>query len=251
MNPEKNRETVTIPGDARMDINALSDSFSNGKVLLFNKPLYWTSFDLVNKVKNIIRYQLNLKKLKIGHAGTLDPLATGLMILCTGRETRNIEKYQAQPKEYIARIRLGSTTPSFDLETDIDGHYPFEHIRKADVENVLAGFSGAQLQVPPHYSARFVNGIRAYKLARKGEQPDIPPKEITVYAISLETFNMPDIEIRVVCSKGTYIRSLARDIGSGLASGAHLTGLERTAIGDFLLKNALSIEDFERNLVFL
>jgi tRNA pseudouridine55 synthase len=234
-----------------MEINALSESFSMGKVLLFNKPLYWTSFDLVNKVKNILRYRLNLKKLKIGHAGTLDPLATGLMILCTGKETRNIDKYQAQPKEYLARIRLGATTPSFDLETEIDNHYPYGNIRKQDVESVLAGFGGIQSQVPPSYSAKFVNGTRAYKLARKGEQPVLPPRDITVHEISLVAFNLPDIEIRVVCSKGTYIRSLARDIGSGLGSGAHLTGLVRTATGDFLLKDALSIEEFERNLVFL
>ncbi len=157
-----------------MDIAALSEELVNGKVLLFNKPLYWTSFDLVKKIKSILRQRLDLKKLKIGHAGTLDPLATGLMILCTGKETRNIENYQVQPKEYIARIKLGATTPSFDLETDIDARYPVEHLQKSDVENVLRSFTGAQLQVPPDFSARFVNGTRAYKLARKGETLDLP-----------------------------------------------------------------------------
>ncbi|MBN1790892.1 MAG: tRNA pseudouridine(55) synthase TruB [Bacteroidales bacterium] len=234
-----------------MNISALTEEFSAGKVLLFNKPLYWTSFDLVNKVKYVIRHHLQLKKLKIGHAGTLDPLATGLMVLCTGKETRNIEKYQEQPKEYVARIRLGATTPSFDLETDIDADYPVDHIGKQDVEEALKDFTGVQLQAPPYYSARLVNGTRAYKLARKGEQPELPPKEITIYSISLTDCNLPNIEICVLCSKGTYVRSLARDIGIKLRSGAHLTGLVRTGIGNFSLQNALSIEDFERNLVFL
>jgi tRNA pseudouridine55 synthase len=234
-----------------MNITALSEELSQGKVLLFNKPLYWTSFDLVNKVKHLIRHQLNLKKIKIGHAGTLDPLATGLMILCTGKETRNIEKYQILPKEYIARIKLGATTPSFDLETDIDATFPYEHLEKSVTINALSSFAGVQLQVPPDFSARFVNGTRAYKLARKGEQLELPPKEITIYDISLISWDLPVIEIRVSCSKGTYIRSLARDIGLKLGSGAHLTGLVRTATGEFLLQNALSLEEFERNLVFL
>lgn len=234
-----------------MNSTALSEEFSQGKVLLFNKPLYWTSFDLVNKVKHLLRHQLNLKKIKIGHAGTLDPLATGLIIICTGKETRNIEKYQALPKEYIARIRLGSTTPSFDLETDVDATFPYEHLKESDVVNVLSGFTGVQSQVPPDFSARFVNGTRAYKLARKGEQLELPPKEITVYEISLISWELPVIEIRVLCSKGTYIRSLARDIGLKLGSGAHLTGLVRTATGEYLLQNALSLEEFQRNLVFL
>jgi tRNA pseudouridine55 synthase len=234
-----------------MKIAELAGEFSRGKLLLFNKPLYWTSFDLVNKVKSIIRQQLNLKKLKIGHAGTLDPLATGLMILCTGKETRNIQKYQSQLKQYTAQIKLGATTPSFDLETEIDAVYPTDHIRKQDVERTLESFTGEQLQVPPRFSARFVNGTRAYKLARKGEQPELLPKGIVIYDISLGSFDLPFIEIYVQCSKGTYIRALARDIGLRLNSGAHLVGLIRTGIGEFLLKNALSLEEFERNLVFL
>jgi tRNA pseudouridine55 synthase len=233
-----------------MDIAALSEELSAGKVLLFNKPLYWTSFDLVNKVKTVVRRDLHLKKLKIGHAGTLDPLATGLMLLCTGKETRNIEKYQEQPKEYIARIKLGATTPSFDLETAVDELYPVEHIRKPDIEKILENFTGVQLQVPPIFSARLVGGTRAYKMARKGEQPLLQPKEVTIHAISLIACDLPSIEIRVECSKGTYIRALARDIGLSLGTGAHLTSLVRTGIGNFLLKDALSIEDFERNLVF-
>ena len=234
-----------------MNVAILSEGLSAGKVLLFNKPLYWTSFDLVNKVRHVIRHNLHLKNLKIGHAGTLDPLATGLMVLCTGKETRNIEKYQDQPKEYAARIKLGATTSSFDLETEIDAHYPVAHIRKAEVEEILKTFMGTQLQVPPSFSARMVSGRRAYTLARKGEKPELPPKEITIYSIFMTTCELPDIEIQVVCSKGTYIRALARDIGLRLGSGGYLTNLVRTAIGDFLLKDALSVDDFERNLVFL
>jgi tRNA pseudouridine55 synthase len=233
-----------------MNYLALSEELSNGKVLLFNKPLYWT-FDLVNKIKGILKHRLNLKKIKVGHAGTLDPLATGLMIICTGKETRNIENYQSQPKEYLARIQLGASTPSFDLETAINTRYPVNHIDKLFVEKTLEGFTGIQLQLPPDFSARLVNGIRAYKLARKGEAMVLQPKEITIYAISLISCDIPEIEIRVQCSKGTYIRALARDIGLRLGSGAYLAGLIRTGIGEFLLKDALNIEDFERNFVLL
>jgi tRNA pseudouridine55 synthase len=178
-------------------------------------------------------------------------MASGLMLLCTGRETRNIEKYQDLPKEYSARIKLGATTPSFDLETEIDASYPVEHITRSEVERVLRYFEGSQLQVPPVFSARFVNGTRAYKLARKGEQPDLPAKSVTIHSITLTAFELPDLQIQVLCSKGTYIRALARDIGLRLRSGAHLTSLARTAIGDFTLKDAVNVEDFERNLTFL
>jgi len=229
----------------------LAEEFALGKILLFDKPLYWTSFDLVRKIKGILKNRLNLKKLKVGHAGTLDPLATGLMIICTGKETRNIEKYQAEFKEYKAVISLSTTTPSFDLETDVDISYPTEHITRADVERVLRGLMGIGMQQPPDYSARFVKGKRAYTLARKGESVDLPMKEIEIRSIELIRFELPVVEFRVVCSKGTYVRSLARDIGTGLGSGAHLTGLVRTAIGSYLLKDAIKIEDFERNLVLL
>jgi tRNA pseudouridine55 synthase len=234
-----------------MEIGVLAEEFSLGKVLLFNKPLYWTSFDLIRKVKGVLKSTLKLKKLKVGHAGTLDPLATGLMIVCTGRETRNIEKYQSQPKEYEAIITLGATTPSFDLETDVDLRYPTEHITKTDVEQVLQQMTGIQMQEPPAFSARFVQGTRAYTLARKGESVDLPSKEIDISLIELIRFDLPVVEIRVICSKGTYVRSLARDIGIRLGSGAHLTGLVRTAIGTYTLKDAIKIEDFERNLVLL
>jgi tRNA pseudouridine55 synthase len=234
-----------------MESALMAEEFALGKILLFDKPLYWTSFDLVRKIRGILKNRLGLSKLKVGHAGTLDPLATGLMIVCTGRETKNIEKYQAEFKEYKAVITLGATTPSFDLETNVDVTYPTEHITLADVEQVLYGLRGTGMQQPPDYSARFINGKRAYTLARKGEAVDLPMREIEIRAIELIRFELPVLEFRVVCSKGTYVRSLARDIGTALGSGAHLTGLVRTSIGGFLLKDAIKIEDFERNLVLL
>jgi len=233
-----------------MNNTLLAEDFIRGKVLLFNKPLYWTSFDVVRKVRNIIQHYTGINKIKVGHAGTLDPLATGLLIICTGKETQHIETYQLQPKEYLAKIVLGSTTPSFDLETAIDHHYPFEHITRSEVMNVLADFQGIQFQDPPRYSAMLVNGKRAYKLARQGEDVELKTKEIEIHSIELQTFHLPVIEIKVRCSKGTYIRSLARDIGNKLGSGAYLSGLIRTAIGDFKLNNAINMKEFEKIFLF-
>ena len=190
-------------------------------------------------------------KIKVGHAGTLDPLATGLMIICTGKKTKEIGTYQSADKEYIARIRLGSTTPSFDLETDIDRYYPVDHIDLRAIENTLQDLTGNQLQYPPVYSAKSVNGIRAYKQARHGSKIELNANHIVIYLLQLLSTDLPTIEILVSCSKGTYIRSLAHDIGVSLKSGAHLTALVRTKIGDFDLKDAIEIEEFERNLVFL
>jgi tRNA pseudouridine55 synthase len=235
----------------RDQIDAWAAEFVTGKVLLFNKPLYWTSFDLVNKIKAILKHNMKLPKIRVGHAGTLDPLATGLIIVCTGKETKNIEKYQAQPKEYIANITLGAVTPSFDLETGVSEIFPTHHIDLQLIEHTLNSFKGTQMQMPPDYSARFVGGTRAYKLARKGEPVELKPREIIIYDIELLTVAMPRIEIRIVCSKGTYVRSLARDIGEKMDSGAHLSALVRTAIGDFTLEHALSIEEFQRNFIFL
>ena len=198
-------------------------------VKVFGIVAGYLPIDLVKKVKSIIKYKLKLTQLKIGHAGTLDPLATGLMVICTGKETKNIEKYQAEPKEYMAQIKLGETTPSYDLETEINAKYLVEHIDKWMIINILEGFTGIQMQIPPDYSAKFVNGTRAYKLARKGKTLDLQPKEITIYSISLISFDMPIIQIRVQCSKGTYIRALARDIGSKLGSGAHLIGFDQNS----------------------
>jgi len=225
--------------------------FSKGEVLLFNKPYGWTSFQLVNKIRFIIKYERKIKKIKVGHAGTLDPLATGLVIICTGQETKNIERYQNLAKEYIATFRLGATTPSFDLETEIDNHYAFDHVNEEMLKEVLKQYIGEIIQEPPAFSAKFVDGVRAYKYARKGKDIKLAGKKITIYALEIVSFNLPHITLRIECSKGTYIRALARDIGKSLNSGAHLTDLARRSIGDFRLENAINIEEFERNLVFL
>jgi tRNA pseudouridine55 synthase len=226
----------------------LSDNpsiFEQGQVLLFNKPLYWTSFDLVNKVRIIIRSTLGIKKIKVGHAGTLDPLAGGLMIICTGRETKNIDKFRDLDKEYCATIHLGETTPSFDLETETDTHYPTDHITEDFARDVLNGFLGEQMQMPPIYSAKLIEGKRAYEYARKGIEKKLEPVAIHIREIELISFCPTELKIRVVCSKGTYIRSLARDIGLSLKSGGYLSALERTAIGPFHLDKAFEIEKFQ------
>ena len=219
--------------------------FETGQVLLFNKPVYWTSFDLVNKVRIIIRSVLGIKKLKVGHAGTLDPLASGLMIICTGRATKRIEEFRDLDKEYLATIRIGETTPSYDLETVTDGSYPTSHITEAFVSEVLGNFLGEQKQLPPMYSAKQIGGKRAYEFARKGMTRDLEPVTVFFRAIELVSFNMPEVKARIVCSKGTYIRSFARDLGEALKSGGYLSSLERIAIGSFRVSNAYDIEKFQ------
>lgn len=223
-------------------------AFEEGQVLLFDKPLYWTSFDLVNKVRIMIRSALGIKKIKTGHAGTLDPLAGGLMIICTGRATKRIEEFRGLDKEYVATICLGATTPSYDLETEINGNYPVEHITKNLVISTLKGFIGEQMQVPPVHSAKFINGKRAYELARKGIDAEMTPVPVIFRDLELLSFNIPEIQVRILCSKGTYIRSFARDLGHALGSGAYLSSLQRTAIGPHKLENALTLEDFENIL---
>ena len=217
--------------------------FIEGEVLYFNKPLRWTSFDLVNKFRYKLSKKLHVKKIKVGHAGTLDPLATGVMIICTGRATKRIEEFQYQTKEYVATLKLGETTPSFDLEKEVDGVYPTEHITKTMVDEVLLSFVGKIQQVPPVFSACKVDGKRAYELARKGEEVELKAKTLVIDEIELLLCELPVIKIRVVCSKGTYIRALARDIGEALHSGAHLTALERTRIGEVTLEKCLKIDD--------
>lgn len=220
-------------------------NFIDGEILCFDKPLTWTSFDLVNKVRYLIKRQLNVKKFKIGHAGTLDPLATGVLIVCTGKATKRIEEMQYKTKEYVATLKLGATTPSFDLEQEIDATYPTEHITREMVEEVLPRFLGEIWQVPPTFSAVKVNGKRAYDYARKGAEVELKPKLLVIDEIELLDCSLPEITIRVVCSKGTYIRALARDIGLALQSGAHLTALRRTKVGDFHVDDCLSIEQFQ------
>lgn len=219
-------------------------NFKEGEVLYFNKPLGWTSFKVVGHVRYHMCRRMGVKKLKVGHAGTLDPLATGVMILCSGKATKRIEEFQYQTKEYIATIQLGATTPSFDLEHEIDAVYPVEHITKELVESVLPKFIGEIQQVPPAFSACKVDGKRAYDLARKGREVELKAKLLVIDEIELLECNLPTIKIRVVCSKGTYIRALARDIGEALGSGAHLTGLIRTRVGDVRLEDCLEPEHF-------
>lgn len=223
-------------------------SFEEGQVLLFDKPLYWTSFDLVNKVRIIIRSTLGIRKIKIGHAGTLDPLASGLMIICTGKATRRIEEFRDLDKEYIATIHLGETTPSYDLETEINGRFPVEQISENIVLTTLKGFLGEQKQIPPVHSAKMIDGRRAYEFARKGIKKEMNPVTVYFRELDLLSFGIPDIRIRILCSKGTYIRSFARDLGKALGSGAYLASLERTAIGPYLLKNAFSLDFFENSI---
>lgn len=219
-------------------------NFKKGEVLYFDKPLTWTSFNLVSRVRFHLSRKLGVKKLKVGHAGTLDPLATGVMIVCTGKATKRIEEFQYQTKEYIATIQLGATTPSYDLEKEIDATYPTEHITPEMVKETLATFIGEIQQIPPAFSACKVDGTRAYDLARKGKEVELKPKLLVIDEIELLECQLPEIKIRVVCSKGTYIRALARDIGEALHSGAHLTGLIRTRIGDITLDQCMSVETF-------
>jgi tRNA pseudouridine55 synthase len=223
-------------------------NFQEGEILYFDKPLNWTSFDLVNKVRYRISQFLKIKKLKVGHAGTLDPLATGVMIICTGKATKKIEEFQYQTKEYVAKLRLGATTPSYDLETEIDKWYETAHITKESVIKVLPRFTGNIEQIPPVFSACKINGDRAYELARKGVDVELKPKSLVIDEIKLLSFSQEEISIRVVCSKGTYIRALARDIGMALGSGAHLTDLRRTKIGDITLDKCLKIDEFDNML---
>lgn len=217
-------------------------------VLYFDKPLGWTSFNLVNRVRGVLSRHLGVKKLKVGHAGTLDPLATGVMILCTGKNTKLIESFQYQTKEYIATIKLGATTPSFDLETEVDAEYPIEHITEELVKETLNKFIGEIQQIPPTYSAIKINGKRAYEYARKGDDVELKPKTLVIDEIELLDYKMPEIVVRVVCSKGTYIRALARDIGEALNSGGHLTALRRTQIGNIRVENCQQYDDFVKNL---
>ncbi|NVO29836.1 tRNA pseudouridine(55) synthase TruB [Hymenobacter lapidiphilus] len=213
--------------------------FETGEVLLVDKPLTWSSFDVVRKVKNTLRIR------KIGHAGTLDPLATGLLILCTGKKTKQIDLIQAQQKEYTGTFRLGQTTPSFDLETPVDQERPYDHLTEADIRATVTQFIGEITQTPPVFSAVKVNGERAYEVARRGEEAVIKSKQVTVAGFGLTRIALPEIDFRISCSKGTYIRSLARDLGEALHCGAHLTKLVRTRIGEYRLEDALTMPQLE------
>lgn len=216
--------------------------FVTGEILYVDKPLGWTSFDAVKRVRGALLRRLGVKKFKVGHAGTLDPLATGVMIITTGRATKLIESLQAGVKEYIATMRLGATTPSFDLETEVDATYPTAHITREAVERVMESFVGEIRQVPPAFSACKVDGRRAYDIARKGHDVELKAKTLVIDSIQLLDYSPESITVRVVCSKGTYIRALARDIGVALGSGAHLTALRRTRVGDVSEEQCLTVD---------
>lgn len=222
--------------------------FVEGEILAFDKPYRWTSFDVVGKVRWLLCHRLGLKKLKVGHTGTLDPLATGVVVVCTGRKTKLIDQLQVHQKEYVATLQLGATTPSFDLEKPIDATYPTAHITRALIDKVIPEFVGEQWQVPPMFSAVKVDGKRAYKLARKGEDVALKPKLLVIDEIEILSFDETtmQLQLRIVCSKGTYIRALARDIGKRLGSGAHLIALRRTRVGNIRIEECLTFEEFEK-----
>ncbi len=224
------------------------EDFKSGKVLLIDKPLEWTSFQVVNKLRWHIRKCFDIKKIKVGHAGTLDPLASGLLIICTGKQTKSIETYQGQIKEYTGTFVLGATTPSYDLETEVDNTYPTAHITNDAIHNTTAQFLGKIQQKPPIFSAIKKDGKRLYELARQGKTTEIKAREIEIFEFEITKINNLHIDFRVVCSKGTYIRSLAHDFGQALQSGAHLAALRRTKIGDFSVDKAQSIDEFIENL---
>ena len=218
------------------------DDYEGGVVIPLDKPLKWTSADAVRKIKFLAQKYFRKRNIKVGHAGTLDPLATGVLLICLGKATKRAEALQAQQKEYIAEITLGATTPSYDLEKEIDAVYPFEHITLDAVKGVLESMVGEQDQVPPVFSAKLIDGTRAYEKARAGEEVVMKPARITIYSLEIMDFTLPKLVVRVKCSKGTYIRSLARDIGAALNSGGHLTGLIRSASGGFTVMESLSME---------
>ena len=219
-----------------------SNPYSIGNILLVDKPLGWTSFQVVNKLRWVIKQQYKLKNIKVGHAGTLDPLATGLLIICTGKETKNIDSYQAQHKEYTGTITLGGTTPSYDLETEIDTTFPTSHLTVSLLRETTARFTGDILQKPPIYSAIKKDGKRLYELARAGQTTEIKERAVHVSEFELTNIQLPNVDFRIACSKGTYIRSMAHDYGAALKNGAHLSALRRTKIGDYHVDNALGMD---------
>lgn len=223
-------------------MNDYKEAFELGKVLLIDKPLEWTSFDVIRKMRNLLRIK------KIGHAGTLDPLATGLLIVCTGKFTKKINEYMAQEKEYTGTFTLGAVTPTYDLESEPQDHKPFEHITKEEIEKATAAFTGEIMQLPPAHSAIKVDGKRLYQLARQGKEVKLEPRKIFIKEYHIEKLEGPLVHFRVVCSTGTYIRSLAQDMGQALGCGAYLSSLRRTRIGDFLASDATTMEDFEKEI---
>lgn len=229
-------------------MSALKEQFLNGEIILIDKPLDWTSFQVVNKIRWLIRSTFGIKKIKVGHAGTLDPLASGLLILCTGKMTKSIEEFMGQEKEYTGTLTLGSTTPSYDLETEVDNTFPTDHITEELLQATLNQFVGTIDQYPPVFSALKKDGKRLYEFAREGIEVEIPARKVNIRSFELTQKVIPKVDFKVICSKGTYIRSLANDYGKALNSGAHLSALRRTRIGEFNIEHAISIEDFEKQI---
>ena len=239
-------QPVETPVPLFRPASSTPENFIEGQVVLIDKPLWWTSFDVVRKCRNSITNRLKIKKMKVGHAGTLDPLATGLMIICTGKATKRINEWMNADKEYVAVIELGRTTPSFDLETETDARFPTEHITRETFGASLLTFLGTTQQTPPLFSAKNLQGKRAYTFARKGSDLSLPPQMVDISELELIRFDLPVVEIRMRCSKGTYVRAFARDVGIANQSGACLVGLRRTAIGAFRVEKAMSPELFEK-----
>ena len=229
-------------------MSAMKEQFLNGEIILIDKPLDWTSFQVVNKIRWLIRSTFGIRKIKVGHAGTLDPLASGLLILCTGRMTKSIEQLMGQEKEYTGTFTLGATTPSYDLETEIDNTFPTDHITEELLHNTLGQFVGTIDQYPPVFSALKKDGKRLYECAREGIEVEIPTRKVNIRSFELIQKAIPKVDFKVICSKGTYIRSLANDYGKALNSGAHLSALRRTRIGEFNIEQAVSIKDFEEQI---
>jgi tRNA pseudouridine55 synthase len=225
-----------------------AEDYKNGQLLLIDKPLTWTSFQVVNKLRWAIRTKYGIKKIKVGHAGTLDPLATGLLIICTGKFTKKINEYQGLEKEYTGTITLGATTPSYDLETEIDATFSLDHITEELLHETTKEFTGDIMQAPPIFSALKSGGERMYKKARRGEVIDIPKRQVSVYAFEITNIDLPKVDFRIACSKGTYIRSIAHDFGKSLQSGGHLSALKRTKIGAITLENAIDPIAFVKEL---
>lgn len=222
----------------------LLENIVEGQVLLIDKPLHWTSFQVVNRMRSTIKRKFDLKKIKVGHAGTLDPLATGLLIICTGKFTKKIDEYQGLFKEYTGTFTVGATTPSYDLETEINERFSIEHLTEELIKDTTQQFMGEIDQVPPIFSAIQVDGKRAYDSARKGKSLELNSRKVTVHEFEITQINLPEIEFRIKCSKGTYIRSIANDFGKAMITGSHLSALRRTKIGEFSVENAMSLEDF-------
>ena len=233
---------------AQFNLDPSMDAVENikaGQIVLIDKPLNWTSFQVVNKMRYILKQQLGIKKIKVGHAGTLDPLATGLLVICIGKKTKEIENFIGQEKEYTGVITLGSSTPSFDLETEVDSNYPTDHIDERMILDTAASFVGEQIQTPPIFSAKKIDGKRAYESARKGEEVKMRPNPISIYRFEIEKIEGNNVHFLIAASKGTYIRSIASDFGKKLNAGAHLSSLRRTRSGDFSINDAISIKSYE------